>query len=453
MAFTVHNLKLTSAETTQPSAWFEMLLILTIALALSYWVRPENPFFLNESFPWILIAPMLIALRYGFFFGFISVLILLAVFELAVRYAVISQTEIPYTYMIGCVITTMLVGEFRDFWQRRLDLLSESNSYRQLRLDEFTRTFYLLKVSHDRLEQELAGSGQSLREAIRSVQRDIAMEEGLLTPAMATSMLNLFVDYGSLQRCALIGVTKANSPDPEPLANVGGMRDVDVNDPLVQRCLQTASLVAVNVEFVENQAEASQYLLCIPLADCSGRIWAVLVVESLPFFILNDKTLRLLTIIAGHLADKISHQSEAPVDLRLPEQQFFNVNMQRAMRDRTRHHVPAVLIFFAIAENENPRRFVNMLHAMRRGLDVMLLMDGEARRLVWLLLPLTDTLGLEGYQIRLEDKVRQEYGQSLSDLPIVIRRHELSTPAALLNFSRELLLDGEQMDHFTGLAV
>ena len=47
----------------------------------------------------------------------------------------------------------MLVGEFRDIWDRRLERLDLANDYRQLRLDEFTRAHHLLRISHDRLEQ------------------------------------------------------------------------------------------------------------------------------------------------------------------------------------------------------------------------------------------------------------------------------------------------------------
>ena len=132
-----------------------MLLITGISIALSALNRPDDPFFMAAAFPWPAVGPVLVGLRYGFFFSFISVLIVLGSIATAIKMQWWGHTGFPYDYAIGLTAIAMLVGEFRDVWGRRLERLQESNDYRQVRLNEFTRNYHLLKVSHDRLEQQV----------------------------------------------------------------------------------------------------------------------------------------------------------------------------------------------------------------------------------------------------------------------------------------------------------
>ena len=58
--------------------WLETLLITAFFLAFSVWHRPDDPFYLTGNFPWPVLAPLLVGLRYGFFMALISALIIIA---------------------------------------------------------------------------------------------------------------------------------------------------------------------------------------------------------------------------------------------------------------------------------------------------------------------------------------------------------------------------------------
>ena len=73
----------------------------------------------------------------------------------------------------------MVAGEFRDIWGRRLHRLEGAYQYRAERLEEFTRSYQLLRLSHDRLEQTVANSGFSLREGIMRLQSALETIDGL----------------------------------------------------------------------------------------------------------------------------------------------------------------------------------------------------------------------------------------------------------------------------------
>lgn len=429
-------------------AYIELILITTVGLLLGYWVRPDDPFFLDQPFTWTMLPPMLVALRYGFFYGLISALLLLASVGIAYRIHWISLEEFPYTFAIGIMLVVMLTGEFRDHWQRNLDQLNVSNTNRQLRLDEFTRSHHLLKVSHDRLEQQLAGSGQSLREAIRSIHRLIILDDEGLSVQTAKSILNIFVEYGSLQICAIVAIEEGEI-NPKPLAHIGFIDEVPINDPLIQKSLQTNRLVSMAQEVSADLHEQnSSLLVCIPISDCTGFPWAILIVKRISFFALQDKTLRLLAVIAGHVGDLLNFKKISP-HAESESIQYFHLNLIRSLHDKAEFDVPSYIVLFSVKKSFVGDQVIDLIKRMRRGLDLVVEeKEGDCMYLC-LLLPLTDTFGYEGYRLRLNDFCRMDLGKSLVELGVSMSSHEIDKKQRLEIFLKEHKLNGEQMVGFT----
>ncbi|AHI33125.1 hypothetical protein AU15_09450 [Marinobacter salarius] len=201
------------------------------------------------------------------------------------RFEITSGTrDFPYVWTTGVLGISLLAGEFRDYWGRQQQKLEASNDYRGSRLEEFTRNYYLLKVSHDRLEQQLAGSSSSLREALRRLYAQIgeAGQAGL-NQETASLMLQLLGRYGQLQIAGIYAVNNG-VPEPEPLATVGRFRKVDLKDPLLLHALAERKLVSVQTEFRQRMGDLDTDLLAaIPLIDSEDRFIGLCVIEPCPF--------------------------------------------------------------------------------------------------------------------------------------------------------------------------
>ncbi len=121
-------------------SWVETLVISALALGLGWWFSPDDPLQVNATFPWVILAPLLLGMRYGFVRGLASAALLVAaLFAFRVQ-GVEAYAQVPAAFIVGVLLCAMLVGEFRDIWERRLERLELANEYRQLRLDEFTLT-------------------------------------------------------------------------------------------------------------------------------------------------------------------------------------------------------------------------------------------------------------------------------------------------------------------------
>ena len=422
--------------------WIELLVICAVVLGLAWLARPEDPFFLGGPFPWPLLAPVLVALRYGFFAGFIAVALEALILVGVVQHLELNLATLPYSYLVGLAATTMLVGEFRDYWQRQIDVLKQSNAYRQIRLDEFTRNYHLLKVSHDRLEMQLAGSGQSLREALRHLQRQLQKADtATFTPQAAKSALDILAEYGSLQRAALL-VVEGGILMPGPVAEIGGMTEVDLDDHLVHRCLEIRQLVSIRPELQGKKLDFdTRYLAVIPLLDSEETLRGLVVVQLMPFFAFEDKTLRLLAVLAGRIADFMHFHEMVPGEDD-EDAIVFWANLKRALLDRVLYQVPGSLMLMRVTPSDEGERFIELVESIRRGLDLILIRQGDPVQ-VLVLLPLTDELGLAGYRQRLDDRVREVLGRTVLDLPVSLHRHTLSTEQALAAFLKEHGIHGQ----------
>lgn len=440
--------QINDAKTRVPPAlkWLETLLITGLFLAFSLWHRPQDPFYLGGNFPWPALGPLLVGLRYGFFMATVSALILIAALGAQLRMTVTATQEFPYVWAIGVLGISLLAGEFRDYWERQRQKLEASNDYRGSRLEEFTRNYYLLKVSHDRLEQQLAGSSSSLREALRRFYSQVS-DAGLagLNQQSAALMLQLLMRYGQLQVAGIYSVTDGH-PGEKPLATVGRFRDIDPRDPLLQHALTERKLVSVQTEFRQRIEELDTDLLAaIPLIDSEDRFVGVCVIEAMPFFSFEPRSLRLLAILAGHMAD-VAHEHTEVAAGGSPQWRAFRRHLARVGRDAERFSLPGALVGLRLPEGQTGQFIADYVQSILRGLDVVAEHHSRGKRYLVVLMPLTDELGLAGYLHRLEDGLREQKGLKASDL-FTPRTLQINSRAEADKWVQTFLFDTRTSDY------
>lgn len=402
--------------------WFETIAITALFIALGFWNRPGDPLFVGDVFPWPALATLLAGLRYGFFMALVSSTLILATSGLLLRAGLLPGGQLPYVWGLGVMTVGLLAGEFRDYWDRRIEKLVAANQYRHTRLEEFTRNFYLLKVSHDRLEQQLAGSSSSLREALRRLYSEISHAQGNgLNRESSELMMRLLVRYGQLQIAAIYSV-KDGQLSEAPLASIGNFQPVKTDDPLLMHALQEQTLVSVHTEYRDNRDELETgLLLALPLIDSGSNMIGMIVVEAMPFFSFQPKTLRLLAILAGHMADMIQEKTRIP-EQSTSEWRQLRFQLDRVMSDARIHDLPSALVHLAFTSAPAAAKVIDRMQLMRRGLDVIACPPDAEDSQVAILMPLTDELGCAAYLQRLTDDIRQQSGQNLESLARI--RHQ-----------------------------
>lgn len=396
-----------------PVSWLETLIVTGLFIGLGLWLIPEDPLQMHAAFAWPVLAPLLAGVRYGFARGLLSASLLVMTLFILRAAGLAAYEQIEPSFIVGLLLCGMLVGEVHDLWQQRLQRLQRANDYSRSRLDEFTCAHQILRVSHDLLEQRVAGSDQSLRSALLGLREKLRVMpgEGDALTLLAGPILALLGQYGSLRVAGLYRVDEHRAKvQPDALATIGAMGDLDTDDGLIRLCLERGELISVRQELIDSGGLAQIYSLqaCVPLIDAEGHLLAVLAIRQMPFFAFQERTLSLLALLAGHIADLLRGDRHAlqSVDA---DAHHFSRQLKRCLSDNQQHGLNACL--FGLEMTRANDRLVRLLERHQRGLDVQLLVrNGRGNPVLLMLLPLTDRTGATGYLTRIGVLLHEEFG-------------------------------------------
>ena len=373
--------------------WLETFALTIIVIAASFLTQQQDPFRLGGGFPWPVLAPLLAGLRYGFVYGFASALLILANLGVAINLQWQSSSGFPLPWAVGIVVVAMVAGGFRDMWGRRLHRLEGAYQYRAERLEEFTRSYQLLRLSHDRLEQTVANSGFSLREGIMHLEPVLNGISGL-TESSLQKLIEFIAEYGALTQACIVGITADNIDTGKVLGSIGDRFPIDNSDPVARSALESGELTAVNL-IEEYALDQNQLLAAIPLADSTGEIHAMLLVKSMPFFAFHESNLKLIAVLAGHGVDHLRFGTGGSSIAR------FIAAFGRVHQDFLRFRLDATLLRLSGAYHDIMSVY-EKLRSSTRAIDLICITRHQDQPVIWLLLPLTNTLNAQAWMQRVD---------------------------------------------------
>lgn len=408
------------------AALAETLAVPVLALALAFWLNPLDPFFQRAQFAWVWLGPVLVALRYGPVPGLVGSAIVFAAWFLFGELGVVLG-ELPKLYFLGWLITVMICGEFSSLWRGRVRRAESVQSYLEQRLEYLTHQHYLLRLSHDRLEQDLISRPVSMRDALVSLRALAAApaEEGAMLPG-ADELLRLVAQYCQIERAALLSVDDDGRADGRMQAWLGSHFDIDATDPLIAFARERRGLAHVALQ--DGVAvDGTRYLVVAPLTDMAGRTCALLVVDRMPFFALQEETLQMLNLLLGYYADGLSASAlAAPLRARFADCPLdFAFELARMWRVRTESGVGSALISLEFAPGESGLDLMLQIARVQRSLDVVWRVERPDGARLITLMPLAGSAAVEGYLARIDNWLRQHRGGGLDDSGVSSRIHML----------------------------
>ena len=405
--------RLTSTSVRPAAVLGEIVFLPLIAIILGLWLNPEDPLWTEATFPWAWFAPIILALRYGPLVGLGGSSILL------VAWLILNAGNydaFPKLFFLGGLILMMLVGEFSSLWLARTRRAETIQLYLDQRLEHLTRQHYLLRLSHDRLEQDLISRPMSMRDALIKLR---LLRGGSKTPAdSAATLLRLLAQYCQLESASLHS-TDESLANPEPLASIGNAEALRKQDPLIVQAIETRRLCHVRQTLNENEA-GTHYLIAAPLIDLNGSIYGLLTVEEMPFFSLQDETLQTINLLLGYYTDGLVMDNLAtPIVEQLPLcPPEFAFEAQRLWHLRQTTGIPSVIVALELLPRAIEQDLPLQFHRMKRGLDENWLILGGEKQVLATLMPLGDYSTAEGYISRLESWAKQKNYRSLAELGV-----------------------------------
>jgi hypothetical protein len=412
--------------------WLEAVVIPVLGIGLCYLVSPDDPFFVNKGeFPWTWFAPVLVALRYGVMAGITGAAILLIGWWLIMAG---TPAEFPKLYFLAGVILVMISGEYSTTWRTRLRRVGELNAYLTERFTRIMNQLNVLRLSHDALEHDLITQPATLRDALYELRMLMASRAAGGTLPAAQEILVLLAHHCQLEAAAVYEITGGQYTQR---ARLGEPPQLKPNDSLLECALERRTLAHLQTQDLRADLPTG-HLVVAPIITSGDQLLGVLVVTRMPFFALNQDSLRVLSLLLGLYADSVVVSDRvAEVMSQVPRcpYDFADelVKLMRLQRDYDINSHIVVLQFGAHPERVDMILFATRL---RRRFDVQWQFGGAEQQSTGIanLMPLATEVAVRGYLERMEVALRDRFGGDFETLrirPYVIslQQHE---PLAVL---------------------
>lgn len=423
------------------TVWAESLMLPLISVALAWWAVPEDPMLAAGAFPWLWLAPILVALRYGVMPGLIASAVLLCNWLLGEQLGVIGA-NFSREYFFGGALAVLICGEFSDVWRDRLTRIDETNLYLTDRVSRLTKRHLLLNLSHDRMEQEMLARPGSLRDALAQV-RDIAIkgEKGHALPGI-DGLLQLLAQYTSIESAAVYQINRTGKTPTlgEVVGQIGNPPPLEADDGLLAIALNQGTLAHIADSEVSLERQSKQ-LVVAPLQASDNTLVGVLSVSQLPFFSLNVENLQMLSVILGYYADNV-HTGEIVSRLirRLPTMPIMYAQEMARMIGLQRKVGLSSQIVLMHFTHERGEEIRTQFLRIKRGLDVYWQTESQGFPAIAILMPFASSAACIGFIARLEGWLQAQFKGDVESLGIRLQTIDFAECDPLETLAKGLAL-------------
>lgn len=397
--------------------WLEALVIPLIGIGLCWLASPGDPFFVNKGeFPWPWFAPVLVALRYGVMAGIASSGVLLIFWFLIGP----VDAAFPKLYFLAGVILVMICGEYSTTWRTRLRRVGELNAYLTERFTRIMNQLNVLRISHDALEHDLITQPATLRDALQDLRLMMANRGAGAPGALpaAQEILVLLAHHCQLEAAAIYEATEGNYVQR---AKLGDPPPIKGTDSLLEYALEKRALAHLQTQEIENEIP-TEHLVVAPILTSGNQLLGVVVVTRMPFFALNEDTLRTMSLLLGLYADSVIVSDQVgPMMTSIPGISYdFSDELVKLMRLQRDFGINSHCVVFQFGAHRDRVDMILFATRLRRRFDVQWQFGGGENQSTGIanLMPLSSETAVRGYLERMEGALKERFGGDFEQLHV-----------------------------------
>ena len=421
----------TQLKQSSSSAWIESFVISLLFIFLSELLH--DPLTLESPFPWIWFAPVLIALRYGLWASQFSLVLLLGSYFYQVQPSLIDvHLEL---FILGGLLLTILCVLFQSSGRKKVRDSEEVSNYLQTRIQSIAYAYKVVSLAYQRIEQNYIIKPVTIRSSLANLRELLANSHEPAPKSTLDRFLNIVALQCSIEIAAIYPV-KNNKMNPKPIVSIGNITSPDPNTYLIQECLENSVLTYIKAKDLDN-SHRSPLLVVAPFLDEQG-IYALLIVESMPFLSLTDDMIETLNLLLqyyleGHVVRNaeliIQEYPDCPVD--------FANELQRLTNLYNHTKQDSVVVAFLLLESPQQKDYLFRLKQEKRGIDTPWEKSIGKNIILSILMPITYQAGVEGFKFRMNTILENEFGTELNQDNIRFKSCQVSSfnnPLKLLQY-------------------
>ncbi len=202
-------------------------------------------------------------------------------------------------FILGGGVLTLICVVFQGIWSKKIKSSEQLSDYLQKRMQTATQTYQVVLLAYELLEHNFIIKPVTIRTTLLELQDMLAKNPK--KSEVLNRFLNLLSQQCSVEVAAIFPVQQGLITK-EPLASVGQVKQPNAADFLVQECFDNVAMAYVSPQDILNK-HVSDYIVTVPFLDQSNRIYAMLLIEEMPFLSLNDDNLAIMNLLIQYFND------------------------------------------------------------------------------------------------------------------------------------------------------
>jgi hypothetical protein len=399
--------------------YIETVVIVSVYLSIGYIINPQDICILDSKVSFILIVITVITLFHGIENG------ILAVFIFAF-FMWMFYKHFPYLDFLQILLMTMIYGSFYYYWTRKIKNAEVEANYKAVKLNELSRAFYTLKISHDQLEKNYVIKPMSIRNSIEALLSDREIKRLNLkqkTEKYYMKFLELLEKSYNIQQSLIIYKLNDQEEHDEDLSiknssvlfstksSIYNKKDL-FKDYLIEKSLHRNISVYVSDENGEPSAEHrenSKFIASLPV-KINDKTIALLVIENMPFMSFNRENLTSIAILLEYIVIEIRKNDLLRMhnDLKLDMDKEYLFEYRRMSYIYNKYRTNSVNTVLRIQNALQAKRMYEKITMMLRSLDLATFNEVEGVFYITILFPLHDKSAAIGFINRLRNTLNDE---------------------------------------------
>ncbi len=424
-------------------AYVETLIIVGIYLTIGFFIDPNDICILNNEISYILILLAIITLFHGFENGVLT----LGILATAMWW---FYPTFQYTEFLIALLMTMIFAEFHYYWTQKIKDAQINADYRGEKLDELSKAFYSLKISHDQLEKNYVIKPMSIRNSIEYIieKNEIIDEECENLDKRKEyykNFLELLEKSFSVNSAVIIYSKEEKLEEYVKFKNAGLVlspttpaMDLEklFSDYLVDKAIGRATAIFISDvagEPTVNIDNNSEFIAAIPVLY-NGKVIAVLAIRKMPFMAFNREVLTSISILLDYFSVEINKKNalNCSREMGIIKNEFFCFEYHRLKDLYKKYNVNSIVLVLRIKSELQSVRIYEKIEKMLRSLDMVTMIEENGLHYIVLLFPLHDNSAALGYLNRLINFLDEEKDKNFTHMTF-----DLSQTALLNKYLRE----------------
>jgi hypothetical protein len=393
----------------------ETFIIITVFFIGAYTFNPHDVCLLNSNIPYLLIILAVITLFHGFESGVLAIGMI--AFVMWFFYPVFQYVDFLILFMM-----TLIFSQFHYYWTTRIREAELTSEYKNIKLNELSKAFYTLKISHDQLEKNYVTKPMSLRDSLISIRELHDSEEGRYS-----AFLTLLEKSFSVEVASISMLNK--DEESQTFERITATEDMENEDDDFEDLLVKEVLELNRPAYISNgHINESKYIAVIPVIK-KDAVLALLLIKTMPFMSFNRENLTSIAILFEYFYNEFIKEElivEYGNYLTVLEDREFKFELYRLYELYNLYKVDSTIFVLKFKNEIFALKVYEIINNILRSLDMVTYIEQNNAFYVTLLFPFADESTSYGFLERLkghmellqEEEYYEHFNFSLSKLEL-----------------------------------